>query len=136
VYPHPDGVELNERSTPLEAHVRVDGEVRGCPVSGAQLVEQLSAFLVGRRPQLPRAPLCLSCKAEGHRCLPVTTGEPCLGPVTQTGCGALCPAHGRGCYGCFGPSESPRPDVLLGRLSAQERAQLDATRWLFGKEPP
>ena len=38
--------------------------------------------------------------------------KPGLGPVTQAGCGALCPAYGRGCYGCFGPMETPNPHAL------------------------
>ncbi len=37
-----------------------------------------------------------------------------MGPVTQTGCGALCPAVGRGCYGCYGPAEQVN-GVSLGR---------------------
>ena len=37
----------------------------------------------------------------------VAHGTPCLGPVTHAGCGALCPAYDRGCYGCFGPMETP-----------------------------
>ena len=43
----------------------------------------------------------------------VAEGTPCLGPVTQAGCGAICPAHHRGCYGCFGPMGSPNVPALI-----------------------
>ncbi len=42
----------------------------------------------------------------------VAQGKPCLGPVTQAGCGALCPAYHRGCFGCFGPKEAPNTAAL------------------------
>jgi hypothetical protein len=46
----------------------------------------------------------------------VADGTPCLGPVTHAGCGALCPAVGRGCYGCFGPMTGANVPALVGRL--------------------
>jgi coenzyme F420-reducing hydrogenase gamma subunit len=48
----------------------------------------------------------MECKRQGTVCVTVAAGTPCMGPVTQAGCGALCPAHARGCYGCFGPKET------------------------------
>jgi hypothetical protein len=53
----------------------------------------------------------------------VAHGTPCLGPVTHAGCGALCPSYDRGCYGCFGPMESPDVRALsrwLQRLGVDE----------------
>ena len=55
----------------------------------------------------------------------VAHGTPCLGPVTQAGCGALCPRYGRGCYGCFGPMESANT-ASLGAVLAAARASSDA----------
>jgi coenzyme F420-reducing hydrogenase gamma subunit len=46
----------------------------------------------------------------------VAHGTPCLGPVTHAGCGALCPAYNRGCYGCFGPMETPNAPSLTRQL--------------------
>jgi sulfhydrogenase subunit delta len=112
VYPHPSYLAVLETSTPIQDHVRVDYELRGCPVDKGQLVEVVSALLAGRTPQLPTHPVCLECKASGTACLLVSSAMPCLGPVTMAGCGALCPRYGRGCFGCFGPTEQPNTDAL------------------------
>jgi coenzyme F420-reducing hydrogenase gamma subunit len=112
VYATPEYVAALETSTPISQHVRVDLELRGCPISKSQLVETLLALLHGRRPNLPSYSVCLECKRRGTPCVMVAGGRPCLGPVTQAGCGALCPAYQRGCFGCFGPMESPNTAAL------------------------
>jgi coenzyme F420-reducing hydrogenase gamma subunit len=48
---------------------------------------------------------------------------PCLGPVTHAGCGAICPAYARGCYGCYGPKETPNT-ASLDVWSGLEEADL------------
>jgi coenzyme F420-reducing hydrogenase gamma subunit len=106
VYAHPQYIETLSKSTPITDHVFVDFQLRGCPINKYQLVEVLSAFLNGRKPVTPAHGLCMDCKRQGVVCVTVATGTPCMGPVTQAGCGALCPAHARGCYGCFGPKET------------------------------
>ncbi|HME31126.1 MAG TPA: hypothetical protein VKG65_00090, partial [Terriglobales bacterium] len=103
VYARPDYIETLKKSTPITDHVFVDFELRGCPINKYQLVEVLSAFLNGRKPNTPPHSVCMECKQRGTVCVMVAHGTPCLGPVTQVGCGALCPAYTRGCYGCFGP---------------------------------
>jgi len=118
VYATPEYIDTLETSTPIAQHVKVDLELRGCPVSKAQLLEALGAVLHGRKPNLPTYSVCVECKRRGTPCLMVAGGTPCLGPVTQSGCGALCPAYTRGCYGCFGPAESPNT-ASLGRLWQQ-----------------
>lgn len=106
VYPRPELLETLATSTAISEHVTVDAELRGCPIDGRQLVELLTALVVGRRPQLPDEAVCVECKRLGNTCVVVAEGIPCLGPVTQTGCGAICPSYGRGCYACFGPREN------------------------------
>ncbi|WP_448509491.1 NADH-quinone oxidoreductase subunit B family protein [Immundisolibacter sp.] len=118
VYARPDWIDALATSTPIAAHVKVDYELRGCPVNKAQLLELLAALLAGRRPNLATTSVCEECKARGTPCLLVARGTPCLGPVTQAGCGAICPAYDRGCYGCFGPKETPNPAALSDRLLA------------------
>lgn len=106
VYAHPQYIETLNKSTPITDHVFVDFQLRGCPINKYQLVEVLSAFLNRRKPVTPAHGLCMECKRQGVVCVTVAAGTPCMGPVTQAGCGALCPAHARGCYGCFGPKET------------------------------
>jgi len=118
VYASPEYITTLETSTPISQHVRVDLELRGCPISKVQLLEAISAILAGRRPNLSSDGVCTECKAQGIVCVAVGQGIPCLGPVTQAGCGALCPAFRRGCFGCFGPVETPNAGQMTERLRA------------------
>ena len=116
VYASPEYVSTLEASTPISAHVKVDFELHGCPIDKRQLLEVISAFLAGRRPQISSASVCTECKRRGTVCVMVAHGTPCLGPVTHAGCGALCPSYNRGCYGCFGPMETPNTVSLTRQL--------------------
>ena len=118
VYAHPEYLSTLDRSTPVAAHVTVDFELRGCPIDKRQLLELLAAELTGRRPRIPTYSVCVECKRRGAVCVMVSQGTPCLGPVTQAGCGALCPAFSRGCYGCFGPQDTPNTRSEADRLRA------------------
>lgn len=118
VYAHPEYVATLERSTPIAAHVPVDFELRGCPIDKHQLLEVLGAELAGRAPRVPTHSVCVECKRRGNVCVMVADGTPCLGPVTQAGCGALCPSFARGCYGCFGPQDTPNTASVATRLTA------------------
>jgi len=117
VYAHPEFISTLATSTPIADHVKVDFELRGCPIDKKQLVEVLSAFLIGRKPVTPAHSVCVECKLKGNVCVMVAHGTPCLGPVTHAGCGALCPSHDRGCYGCFGPMETPNAVALSRQMS-------------------
>jgi coenzyme F420-reducing hydrogenase gamma subunit len=133
VYPHPGYLQTLDRSTAVASHVRVDFELRGCPVDKGQLLEVLGAYLQGRRPRIPEHSVCLECKRAGTVCLAVAGGTPCLGPVTQAGCGALCPRYGRGCFGCFGPAGSaPNTAALADRWRSTGVPARDVVRLLRG----
>jgi coenzyme F420-reducing hydrogenase gamma subunit len=119
VYARPDYVDSLATSTPISAHVKVDFELRGCPIDKRQLLEVVSAFLHGRKPSVASHATCVTCKMRGTVCVMVAKGTPCLGPVTHDGCGALCPGYARGCYGCFGPSDAPRTAPLAARFLAE-----------------
>jgi sulfhydrogenase subunit delta len=112
VYARPDYIETLNKSTPITDHVFVDFQLRGCPINKLQLLEVLSAFLNGRKPVTPAHGLCMECKRQAIVCVMVAQGVPCMGPVTQAGCGALCPEYTRGCYGCFGPKETTNTAAL------------------------
>jgi sulfhydrogenase subunit delta len=116
VYASPEYVSTLDTSTPISAHVLVDYELHGCPIDKRQLLEVIGAFLHGRRPGIPSTSVCTECKRRGTVCVMVAHGTPCLGPVTHAGCGALCPSYNRGCYGCFGPMETPNTVSLTKQL--------------------
>jgi sulfhydrogenase subunit delta len=128
VYASPRYIETLATSTPIERHVKVDFELRGCPIDKGQLLEVIGAFLRGARPNTPAHSVCLECKRRGNVCVMVAHGTPCLGPVTHTGCYALCPSYDRGCYGCFGPKETPNAPALSAWLGRLGMSQKDLTR--------
>ena len=128
VYARPDYIATLETSTPISSHVPVDFELRGCPIDKRQLLEVISAFVVGRKPDVPSESVCAECKRRGTVCVMVAQGTPCLGPVTHAGCGALCPTYARGCYGCFGPKATPNTPSLAGWLSGLGMGEGDLVR--------
>jgi len=128
VYAAPDYISTLKMSTPIAEHVPVDIELRGCPINKCQLIELISATLAGRKPNIPTHSVCLECKRRGSVCILVARGEPCLGPATQAGCGAICPAFGRGCYGCFGPMESTNASSLSARFRILGRKDQEIER--------
>ena len=130
VYARPDFIATLATSTAIADHVPVDLELRGCPISKAQLLETLAALLNDRKPRLPTTSVCTECKARGTTCVMVAGGTPCLGPITQAGCGAICPAYARGCYGCFGPAETANVDALAEQWRALGVSALDLVRAL------
>ncbi|MFF4582649.1 oxidoreductase [Streptomyces sp. NPDC001389] len=130
VYARPDYIATLATSTPVSAHVPVDFELRGCPIDRGQLLEVITAFLAGRRPGIPSHSVCFACKRRGTVCVTVAHGTPCLGPATHAGCGALCPAYGRGCYGCFGPAETTNLPALVPLLRRDGMTEEDVGRFL------
>lgn len=128
VYAHPEYLSTLSRSTPISAHVSVDFQLRGCPIDRNQLLEVLAASIQGRKPRIPAYSVCVECKRRGTVCVAVANGTPCLGPVTQAGCGALCPAFARGCYGCFGPQDTPNTASLADRLRVLGMSEAEVMR--------
>jgi len=117
IYPQPDYIDSLEHVTPVSKQVHVDFELWGCPIDQQQLVTVIRSLLWGILPKLEQNKVCLECKRRQHVCVMVTQGIPCMGPVTHTGCGALCPSVGRGCYGCYGPGENPNTAALGQRFA-------------------
>jgi coenzyme F420-reducing hydrogenase gamma subunit len=121
VYAHPEYLHYLDTATPIAEHVTVDLDIWGCPVNKYTVMEVIAALLQGRRPNFPPSPVCLECKRNGTVCVVVAQGIPCVGPVVHGGCGALCPANGRGCYGCFGPSSAGNFHSAVRMLTPLER---------------
>jgi sulfhydrogenase subunit delta len=132
VYAKPAYIQTLAKSTPISDHIRIDYELRGCPINKYQLIELITALLHSRKPSIPAYSVCIECKRNGNVCVMVAQGIPCLGPVTQAGCGALCPSYHRGCYACFGPKETPNTSSLSHwckeRLRMEERDIMRAFR--------
>ena len=128
VYARPDYIETLTTSTPIAQHVKVDFELRGCPIDKRQLLEVISAFVHRRRPVVRAVSVCTECKRRGTPCVMVTRAQPCMGPVTHSGCGAICPAFGRACYGCFGPMESPNAEALIAGWQRHGGGEPDIVR--------
>ena len=115
-YATPAYVESLDSSTALSQHVHVDLELWGCPVNSRQVTAAVRALLFGVSPVEEHDKVCMECKRLQTVCVMVTRGLPCMGPVTRTGCGALCPSFGRDCYACYGPAENPNVEALGRRL--------------------
>jgi coenzyme F420-reducing hydrogenase gamma subunit len=128
VYAHPEYLASLETSTPISAHVEVDYELHGCPIDQRQLLEVITSALTGRTPVVPGHSVCQECKGRGTVCLLVAGATPCLGPVTRSGCGALCPSVGRGCFGCFGPADTANTASLAAQLRRQGMAPVEVSR--------
>ena len=128
VYAHPEYIASLETSTPIADHVRVDFELHGCPIDRHQLLEVLTASLVHRRPVIPGHSVCQECKSRGTVCVLVSKNTACLGPVTRAGCGALCPAVDRGCFGCFGPADTTNTTSLAAYMRAHGMEAVDISR--------
>lgn len=128
VYATPEYIDTLATATPIADHVPVDFELRGCPINKEQLVEVLAALLLGRKPRTPKESVCIECKRRGTVCVTVAQGTPCLGPVTQAGCGGLCMAYTRGCFGCFGPQDTANTASLAKVLGEGGLGREDLVR--------
>ena len=116
IYASPDYIETLATSTAIREYVKVDFELWGCPVNTQQVLHLTRDLLSGVKPIDQNEKLCLECKRQHNVCVMVSEGRPCMGPVTRTGCGAICPRMGRDCYACYGPAENPNTQALGLRL--------------------
>lgn len=132
VYATPEYISTLSTSTAIADHVKVDFELRGCPINQYQLIEVIQSLLAGRRPRTPIHSVCLDCKRRGTVCVMVAHGTPCLGPVTQAGCNAICPTYNRGCYGCYGPAAQPNLVSLTNQLAGEGMPREAIVRSLRG----
>jgi len=132
VYARPEFIQTLDLAEPVSNHIKVDFEIWGCPVNGRQVLATVQQLLFGVAPLDQRDKLCMECKRQHAVCVMVTEGRPCMGPVTRTGCGALCPRFGRDCYACFGPAENVNTDAMSRRLEGLGLPPSDiARRFLF-----
>jgi len=102
VYPEPRYIDIYSDVKPVTDIVKVDLVIPGCPVNGDAVASLLRKYSLGGLPIPIYESVCGECKRKRFECVLVAKGIPCLGPITISGCGAICPSFGRGCYGCYG----------------------------------
>lgn len=88
-------------AVPLNAYVKVDFSIHGCPIDENEAIRAIEELLAGKTPSYRGYSVCFECKQAGNPCR-LLDNKPCLGPITQGGCGAICVSGGSPCYGCFG----------------------------------
>jgi len=116
------------KAHPVEHYVNVDGTIKGCPMGVRDLVELVKSLLLDITPQFLEYCVCVECKLRGNICVLVAYDEPCMGPVTNAGCGALCPSLNRGCYGCWGPMKDANARALADQFERMGLSREDISR--------
>ena len=107
-----DGVfKTLAEAAPLSSVVKVDYEIRGCPIDRTEFLESVRSLLAGTTPTVPPFAVCVSCTVRGTACL-LGRGIPCLGSVARAGCYAVCPAYGAPCEACRGFHDAPNFEAL------------------------
>ena len=86
---------------PISAAIKVDYELRGCPISTEELQRVLANALHGTEYVVSTNPVCTQCKRREIVCR-FDEGDYCMGPIARAGCGAPCPADGIPCEACRG----------------------------------
>ncbi|MBL7059900.1 MAG: NADH:ubiquinone oxidoreductase [Candidatus Marinimicrobia bacterium] len=101
---------------PVSAIVKVDYEIHGCPMSIPEFLKIFKSLVMGKAPIKPDSPVCVECKLKENECL-YERGMVCLGPITRSGCDAICPSFGQFCTGCRGvipnADKHAMTDILL-----------------------
>lgn len=124
---------------PLSAVVKVDHNVRGCPMTQREFLKVFTSLVMGKQPVEPDEAVCVECKLKENECV-YDKGMICLGPVTRAGCDAQCPSVGQYCTGCRGlvsePNIAGMEEILaahgLSRDEARRRLQLYSANELEG----
>lgn len=89
---------------PVDAFVKVELKISGCPIDKTEFLSAVSKLIAGRHPYLYSFPVCTECKWKENPCI-LHEGKFCAGPLTKAGCGAVCPSHNVPCVGCWGPTD-------------------------------
>lgn len=95
---------------PVDAVVKVDYKVHGCPINRDEFLNIVKSLLMGQKPFVPNYPICVECKQNGNVCV-FEKGMTCVGPVTRAGCGSCCINEGAVCWGCRGLVDDPNIDA-------------------------
>jgi coenzyme F420-reducing hydrogenase gamma subunit len=121
VYPKNYKTVENLDPRPLSAYVPVEFSVPGCPVEPLEFLKTLHKVIAANHLSLSERPVCWECQINENECV-LQKGEPCLGPVTQCGCDAICVNQGKLCEGCRGPIPKA-PFSNLNKLADYRKTQ-------------
>lgn len=140
----------------LDQVVDVDWYLPGCPPTPKWLAAAVDALLSGNLPPKgsvigETGALCGDCtrnqtkpndlkiekltrphltRVDPALCL-LAQGIPCMGPVTRSGCGALCMNANMPCTGCFGPTGRIQDygakalSFMASSIAAKDEAEID-----------
>ncbi len=120
----PDYKPVGIDAVPLSAYVKVDFSIHGCPVNPDEVVRIIEELLAGKKPNYRGYSVCFECKLAGNPCRIAVLDKPCLGPIGQGGCNAICVSGGSPCYACFGLRENSEIENLvkiLKNLTTQDK---------------
>ncbi|HII17581.1 TPA: hypothetical protein HA361_06745 [Candidatus Woesearchaeota archaeon] len=126
------------KPTPIDAHIKVDYYIPGCPPDKKQILAFIKGAVAGRIPKPYDSPVCIECRQNGNACL-LDVGKPCLGPITAGGCDAVCINGGFECWGCRGPTKDMHLDLMIDILRAKgfdDRFIQDRMRTFVGLKLP
>lgn len=127
VYPRPDWIESIELRS-ISEYVDVDISLPGCPPHRNTILEVIKGAALGRTPYLRHHSVCVECKLKDIGCLLTEEKRPCMGPVTNAGCGAICPSYNRVCEGCYGPMSAPNAESMAQILLETGLTEEDVKR--------
>jgi coenzyme F420-reducing hydrogenase gamma subunit len=100
----------------IDNFVKVDFVIPGCPINGEEFLKYARELIEGKIPEILQKPVCSECPHQGKETCFLRKKEPCLGPITLAGCGAICPKNGQLCYGCRGILKNINPKGFLETL--------------------
>jgi coenzyme F420-reducing hydrogenase gamma subunit len=107
-----DNADLFEtyEAKPIDAVIKVDANVHGCPIDRQEFLSIAKQLLAGQKPFVPNYPVCVECKANDNVCV-YEKGMTCMGPVSRAGCNSCCVNEGALCWGCRGPIDDPNNEA-------------------------
>jgi coenzyme F420-reducing hydrogenase gamma subunit len=112
---------------PVSAIVKVDYEVRGCPMSTPEFLHVFKSLIIGRKPEMIDYSVCVECKIKENECV-LEKGMYCLGPISRAGCDAICPSYGQYCTGCRGIISHLNKKGAVGMLRKYGFSEVEANK--------
>lgn len=104
------------QARPINAVIKVDAYVHGCPMTKEEFLHVVKSLLLEKTPDIPDYPVCVECKKNENICA-FERDQLCIGPITRAGCNSCCVNEGTICWGCRGlidnPNQNAQYEVLL-----------------------